>query len=181
MPFDWLMLAFFTLLGGCVGSFLNVVIFRLPEGRSIVSPPSACPRCGARLKWFDNIPVLSWLALGGKCRRCKAPISIQYPIIEAVTALLFGGFYYICYFTTMRGDFAAAGFAETWPVFVVYLALLAGLLACVIIDAKFYIIPLQVTWLIAIVAVVVLPMHAWLIRFRRWTLRTRGAGAASGR
>jgi leader peptidase (prepilin peptidase)/N-methyltransferase len=83
----WLVYA--GLLGACVGSFLNVVIYRLPLGQSLVSPPSRCPNCGNRLKWYDNIPIFGWLLLGGRCRQCKKPISIQYPIVELITALLF--------------------------------------------------------------------------------------------
>jgi leader peptidase (prepilin peptidase)/N-methyltransferase len=77
------------LFGACFGSFLNVVIYRLPLGQSIVSPPSRCPRCGYRLKWYDNLPIFGWLLLGGRCRNCKNPISIQYPLVELITALLF--------------------------------------------------------------------------------------------
>lgn len=75
-------------LGLCIGSFLNVCIYRLPRGGSLVTPPSRCPRCEKRLAWFDNIPVISWLFLRGRCRQCQAPISIQYPIVELITALL---------------------------------------------------------------------------------------------
>ncbi len=77
------------LFGLAIGSFLNVVIHRVPRGESVVSPGSRCPNCGYALRWKDNIPVLSWLLLGGTCRQCRAPISIQYPIVELVTALLF--------------------------------------------------------------------------------------------
>ena len=75
--------------GLCIGSFLNVVIARLPEGKSLVFPPSTCPRCGHRIAWFDNIPVLSWLLLRCRCRKCGAPISWRYPAGEAITAALF--------------------------------------------------------------------------------------------
>jgi leader peptidase (prepilin peptidase)/N-methyltransferase len=75
--------------GACIGSFLNVVIYRLPLGQSIVSPPSRCPKCGYRLQWYDNLPIFGWVLLGGRCRKCKNPISIQYPIVELITALLF--------------------------------------------------------------------------------------------
>ena len=78
-----------ALLGLCVGSFLNVCIYRLPRGKSIVSPPSACPRCGKRIAPWDNIPVLSYLLLGGKCRNCKKGVSLRYPAVELATALLF--------------------------------------------------------------------------------------------
>lgn len=81
-------MALIGVLGLCVGSFLNVCIYRLPRGESLVSPPSRCPRCGKRLRWFDNIPVLSWVLLRGRCGQCRAPISVQYPLIEIVTALV---------------------------------------------------------------------------------------------
>jgi leader peptidase (prepilin peptidase)/N-methyltransferase len=81
-----------SLVGGfglLIGSFLNVVIFRVPAGRSIVSPPSACGGCGGRIRPFDNVPVLSWLVLGGKCRDCKAGISVRYPFVELLTGVVF--------------------------------------------------------------------------------------------
>ena len=77
-----------ALLGLCVGSFLNVVIYRVPNGMSIAMPPSHCPKCGYKLKWYDNIPVLSYLILGGKCRSCKEPISPRYTIVELLNMLL---------------------------------------------------------------------------------------------
>jgi leader peptidase (prepilin peptidase)/N-methyltransferase len=77
-------------LGGlAVGSFLNVCIHRLPLGMSIVSPPSRCPSCGRFLSWSDNVPVLSYTLLSGKCRSCRAPISIMYPVVELITAVVF--------------------------------------------------------------------------------------------
>lgn len=85
-------LSLLLLAGGfglIIGSFLNVVIYRLPLGQSVVSPPSTCPSCGKRLGALDNIPVVSWLALGGRCRQCGAPISAQYPLVELCTGLLF--------------------------------------------------------------------------------------------
>jgi leader peptidase (prepilin peptidase)/N-methyltransferase len=76
-------------LGLMVGSFLNVVIGRLPAGESIVSPGSRCPACGTAIRWSDNIPVFSYLVLGGRCRACRAPISLRYPLVEVVTAAAF--------------------------------------------------------------------------------------------
>lgn len=76
-------------IGLCIGSFLNVVIYRLPIGQSIVTPPSRCRNCGYLLQWYDNIPVFSWLFLGGRCRKCGVGVSIQYPIVELITAALF--------------------------------------------------------------------------------------------
>lgn len=82
------------IVGLCIGSFLNVVSLRAFTGESIVFPPSKCPKCGERIKPYDNIPVLSWLILQGKCRNCKNPISIQYPIVEFFTGLGFVGLFY---------------------------------------------------------------------------------------
>jgi leader peptidase (prepilin peptidase)/N-methyltransferase len=79
------------LFGALVGSFLNVCIYRLPLGRSIVWPGSACASCGRTLSWYENIPIVSWVVLRGKCRSCHQSISIRYPIVEALTALLFAG------------------------------------------------------------------------------------------
>ena len=75
-----------ALLGACVGSFLNVVAWRLPRDESIVLPPSHCPRCGSRLHWYENLPVLGWLLLWGRCGHCGAPISSRYPLVELLTA-----------------------------------------------------------------------------------------------
>ena len=75
--------------GAVIGSFLNVVIYRLPLQKSVVWPSSACPHCARELIWYENIPVLSWLALRGRCRTCGAGISLQYPLVEALTALMF--------------------------------------------------------------------------------------------
>ncbi|MBU2027050.1 MAG: prepilin peptidase, partial [Proteobacteria bacterium] len=83
----WLTMIF-TLAGAAVGSFLNVCIFRIPEGLSIVSPPSRCPHCGRPIRFYDNIPVVSYLLLGGKCRDCRGRISARYPLVELLTALV---------------------------------------------------------------------------------------------
>jgi len=80
---------FVAFAGLVFGSFLNVVIYRLPRGKSLMRPPSSCPGCGARIKPYDNVPVLSYLFLGGKCRRCGRKISLVYPAVEALTALGF--------------------------------------------------------------------------------------------
>jgi leader peptidase (prepilin peptidase)/N-methyltransferase len=82
-------IAAFFLFGLLIGSFLNVCITRIPAGVSIVSPGSRCPKCGSSIKAYDNVPVLSWILLRGKCRNCLTPISVMYPTIEFVTAILF--------------------------------------------------------------------------------------------
>lgn len=81
-------LFFVILIGGACGSFLNVCIYRIPLGRSIVRPPSACPSCGHKLLWWENIPVISFLLLKGRCRVCNAGISIQYPIVELIGGII---------------------------------------------------------------------------------------------
>jgi leader peptidase (prepilin peptidase)/N-methyltransferase len=120
------MLVVFVLFGLLVGSFLNVVIARVPEGRSLVRPGSACPGCGAAIAWYDNVPILSFVALRGRCRACATPITWRYPLVEAVTA----------------GLFAAAGIAFG-PTLqgVVAAALLAALVAITVIDLERQIIP----------------------------------------
>jgi leader peptidase (prepilin peptidase) / N-methyltransferase len=80
--------------GLIIGSFLNVCIVRIPEGKSIVLPASACPKCGVAIRPYDNIPVLSYVLLGGKCRSCKTKISAMYPLVELLTAILFSACYY---------------------------------------------------------------------------------------
>src|SRR3954454_21143965 len=80
-----------AVFGGLIGSFLNVVIHRVPLGESLVSAASACPQCGSQVKPYDNVPVLSWLMLRGRCRNCGAPISVRYPAVEVLTAAVFAG------------------------------------------------------------------------------------------
>ncbi len=89
MSLDAYQLAILALLGLAVGSFLNVCIHRLPRDQSLNSPPSRCPSCEYRLRWFDNIPVLSYVLLGGRCRTCRTRISIRYPLVELITMVLF--------------------------------------------------------------------------------------------
>jgi leader peptidase (prepilin peptidase)/N-methyltransferase len=88
MP-TWLVLLTITLLGLCIGSFLNVCAYRLPLGQSVVHPRSRCTSCGRMLSWYDNLPVVSWVALRGRCRTCGKPVSWMYPAVEIVTALVF--------------------------------------------------------------------------------------------
>ncbi len=87
-------------LGACIGSFLNVVIWRIPRGESLISPPSKCPKCGHRIKPWENIPVLSWLLLRGKCANCHNPIAIRYPLVELLTAF----FFLIIWLNIWKGD-----------------------------------------------------------------------------
>jgi len=101
LPFEfYFFLSSAFILGAVVGSFLNVCIYRIPAGKSIVSPPSACPHCGQHIRWFQNIPILSYLFLGGKCASCRTVISLRYPAIEALTGLLFALVLYNFSFST---------------------------------------------------------------------------------
>ncbi len=85
----WLLYLFAGLLGLAVGSFLNVCIYRIPLGTSLAYPPSACTQCGRPLRWFENVPVIAWLVLGGACRTCKTRISPVYPLVELFTGAMF--------------------------------------------------------------------------------------------
>ncbi len=85
---------FIFIAGLCIGSFLNVCIYRIPASQSIVTPPSSCPKCGYRIRYYDNIPVLSYLFLRGKCRKCGVSISPRYPLVELMTGLFALGVYF---------------------------------------------------------------------------------------
>ena len=117
--------------GLLVGSFLNVVIYRLPREESIVSPPSRCPGCGHRVRPWDNIPVLSWMLLQGRCRDCRQPISPRYPFVEALTGITFG------LVAWHFGPSPSAGFL---------LVFAAAMIAVVFIDLDHQIIPDVITW-----------------------------------
>jgi leader peptidase (prepilin peptidase)/N-methyltransferase len=87
---EWLVVALAALFGLMVGSFLNVVVYRAPLGLSVSTPRSFCPTCDRQLAWWENVPVVSWLALRGRCHTCHQPISVRYPLVEAATAVSFG-------------------------------------------------------------------------------------------
>lgn len=116
-----------TLLGLCVGSFCNVLIFRLPKGEEFVKTPSHCMACGHRLRWFELVPVVSWLAQGGKCRSCGVKLSAQYPIVEALN----GGAWLLAAWL-FRGDAVRA---------VLYSALFSLLTVMAVIDWRTFEIP----------------------------------------
>ncbi len=156
----WFWLVNFFALGACIGSFLNVVVWRSPRGKSLVSPPSACPGCNHRLAALDNIPVLGWILLRGRCRYCKMAISPEYPAVEAYTGILFAGMYILYYMTPWRPAFAEAGLTESWPLFAVHLILAAALVSVTLVDTAFAIIPLCIPNFVAGAALLVLPAAA---------------------
>ncbi len=131
VPFHFWSAVFFV-LGCIVGSFLNVVIYRLPLGQSIVSPPSHCPHCRYSIPWYLNIPLVTWVSLRGKCRNCGAPISIRYFLVELLTGLVF------------LGAWLAAG-RESPLVAIGYCVLLSLLIAATFIDFEHFIIPDEIT------------------------------------
>ena len=161
-----LYIVFLFAFGACVGSFLNVVVWRLPRGESLVTPPSHCPKCGNRLRWYDNIPVLGWIKLKGKCRFCGLPISPRYPIVEAITGLLLAG-YYVLFFLLDIGPCAFPGrltergfpvreptltWVRDWDIYALYMLLLCVLLAGSLIDAEHFILPIEMFWFVVIPA-----------------------------
>ena len=143
----WFPLLAAAALGLCIGSFLNVCIHRLPRDLSIVRPRSACPGCGAAIAWYDNIPVLSWLILGGRCRACSAPIAVRYPLVEGVTGALFVAALLV------KGPTLEAAVAA---------ALGAALVALVMIDAEHQILPDAITLPGIAVGLLLAPARAWL-------------------
>ncbi len=110
---ETLIIVFIAAFGLVIGSFLNVVIYRLPRDLSLATPPSACPKCGSRIKPYDNIPVLSYLILGGKCRRCGERISPIYPAVELLTAVCFLTVYFVHGRTLGLPFFAGCYFAAS--------------------------------------------------------------------
>jgi len=134
-----------TALGACVGSFLNVVIYRLPRGLSVGNPKrSFCPRCDGTIAGYDNIPLMSYLFLRGRCRRCRSPISLQYPLVEFTTALLF-----LCTYDAFIAQGLRRG-VGSWPqdgaIVVAHWILWAGLLATAVMDVEAYHLDVRVTW-----------------------------------
>ncbi|MBN1435880.1 MAG: prepilin peptidase [Sedimentisphaerales bacterium] len=140
---DVIYVVFLFALGGCVGSFLNVVAYRLPAGMSLVKPGSRCGSCETPIKWYDNIPILSWFLLRGRCRSCGAKFSIRYATVEFVTGVLFAGLYVVYFLCGVRGDMP--GFEQGgWLIYGGHVMLLSVLLASSLIDADHMIIDLGV-------------------------------------
>jgi leader peptidase (prepilin peptidase)/N-methyltransferase len=151
------------IFGAIIGSFLNVVIHRVPLEESVVFPNSRCPSCGAVIAFYDNIPVLSWMALRGKCRGCKGRISFRYPAVELLTAALFVG-------VTWHDGFSAA-----LPFDLVFAS---ALLALVFIDAEHMILPNVITYpgiVFALVARIAIPYLTGTLHFDDLPSLSQGA------
>ena len=139
------LLPLLALFGLAVGSFLNVVIVRVPSGESIVSPPSKCPQCEAPIATRDNIPVVSWLLLRGRCRSCSEPIPAGYPLVEAANALLW--------------VLAGLAFEPLWQV-LTFAVLFSILLALSVIDMELQLLPNAITYPTIVASLVAVPVLA---------------------
>ncbi len=160
--------------GACVGSLINVLVYRLPRGLDVVRPASRCPTCQTKLTWRENIPILGWVLLRGKCRFCGCKISPEYPIVELFVAVLFGGLFALWYVVPdsvavlgqikpewAQSDGVNALPALTWPAFLVLVTLVGSLVAMTIVDAKTFTIPLVLAWVPAAIGLIVHPLHAF--------------------
>jgi len=178
----------FFAIGASVGSLINVLVYRLPLGLSVVTPPSRCPSCETRLTWRENIPIFGWIFLGGRCRFCRSKISAEYPAVELFVAVLFSLFFVLWYHVEPNSTFLGieigriapdwagtargitAPLAQTWPAFLVTLVLLGSLVAMTLVDAKTFTIPLVLTWTPALVALIAHPLHALYVELTRGRL-----------
>lgn len=196
--FEVVRVLFVMAFGACLGSLVNVLVYRMPLGLGVVTPASRCPGCETLLTWQENIPIVGWLMLRGRCRFCRTPISPEYPIVEAFLALLFGATYVLLYAdggtflgAWLRGwqpEWGLSGFAATWPVFVAVLVLWTCLTAATLIDARTFHIPMSLTTVPVCVAVIAHPLAVWLLPMTNnrglrvadgWTWLVASPGAAS--
>lgn len=170
-------LGFFTAFGLCVGSFLNVVVFRLPRGLELSKPTwSFCPHCRTRIAWYDNLPVIGYLRLGGRCRDCGGPIAVRYPVVELLTAivvvLILDVFFIAQWREGLRGGFDLNDrLAADWPVFLAHVVLFTCLLAMSAIDLEHYWIDIRFTHFATAAGFVLFAIwtpahsHAWVRSF----------------
>jgi len=148
-------------LGLALGSFLNVVIYRLPRRESLVRPGSHCPECGHAIRFYDNVPILSWLTLRGRCRDCGARISVRYPVVEAITGVAF--------------VLALWRFGLEWPLLVSW-AFIAAMVAVAFIDYDHMIIPNRIVLPGAVLGLVAsITLHP-----QRWWVYVAGSLGAAG-
>jgi len=173
-----------ALLGLAIGSFLNVVVYRLPRGLSVSEPRrSFCPSCQTEISWRDNLPVLSWLLLGGRCRHCRQPISGQYPIVELVTAIVFVAVFDAVFIG--RSAALTTGRTEDFALLAGYWVLFASLLANAVMDVEEYAIDVYVTYVAMVAGVAaravwtaILPPSAIAVPDGRVGITAAAVGAA---
>ena len=150
MPPEWIFLPFIFVLGCCIGSFLNVVVYRMPRDKSLVTPPSSCPSCQRPIRFYDNIPLVSWLLLGRRCRNCHAPISPRYFAIELLTGLIFLGLFLLYFHTDVREGIPPF-LGRGGLIYLLHIILLATFIAASAIDLEHWIIPLSLCWFVTAV------------------------------
>jgi len=184
----WVLFAF--AFGSCLGSLINVLVYRLPLGLDVVSPASRCPQCQTLLTWRENIPVLGWLMLKGKCRFCKCRISPEYPLVEGFVGLIFVVLYLLWFvlpqqdvgiwmgidWAGLAPEWTRNGFGLVWPTYVMTVLLMSSLVAMTIIDARTFHIPLILTWIPMVLGVVGHTLHAVWIQSTRSGLRWTAEG-----
>ncbi|MBU0691797.1 prepilin peptidase [bacterium] len=153
----WLVFTFALILGGSLGSFANVLIYRLPEELSLLRPASRCPKCGRAIKPVENIPVISWILLGGRCKGCGESISIQYPLIEAASAIII--------------MFCVFKWGVTYQA-LAYGLLFIGLIALILIDLRHWLLPFAITIPLTVVGLA----GAILFGMRPWADSLIGMG-----
>ncbi len=177
-------IVFIIALGSCIGSFLNVVIYRLPRDISLVRPPSSCPECNTRIKFYHNIPLISWLVLKGECKYCQAKISSRYFVIELLTALVFVLLFAVYFIFEMRrfgidGEFGVHVFVKGgWIVYLGHIIMLSGLIAASTIDLQLWLIPLSVCWFITASGITLSSVAGYVIDpeiIRTWHLFPRSS------
>ena len=171
---------FVFLIGSCVGSFLNVLIYRMPRGLSIVSPGSSCPKCEHPIAWYDNIPLLSWFLLGRACRHCRQAIPATYPLVEFATAVSFTLIFVAYMLLDLRTDMPLLldiPQSADWAILALHLWLVAALLGASVIDFGHKVIPLPITTLTAAVALVT---HTVFPQAALWQISAPTAGLAFG-
>jgi len=159
---DWIWFVFVFAFGSCIGSFLNVVIYRMPRDKSLVTPPSSCPSCGKHIRFYDNVPLFSWLLLGRKCRNCKTPISARYFLIELLTAVVFLGLFILYFQTNIRQSiqpFSGRG----WLIYLLHIIMLSAFIAASAIDLEHWIIPLAICWFVTAAGLIVSAVGPYII------------------
>lgn len=169
--------AWIVMVGACIGSFLNVVVYRLPAGMSLSHPGSHCPGCGHAIRWHDNVPVLGWLLLRGRCRDCRQRIAPRYPLVELLVALLFGWLGYVDVFAVSRAspdDDLAIGVGLLR--FVAHLLWLVPLLAMALIEGDGARVPRSLLVFAGVSALLVLVLAIWLLPASAQDELWRGVG-----
>ena len=177
---------FVMAFGACIGSLLNVLVYRLPLGLDVVTPTSRCPSCETHLTWRENIPVFGWLFLRGRCRFCRSPISPEYPLVEGFVAVLWaivflvlyaqGGRFFGIDFGVLQPEWAASGFKLTWPIFLVVVGLFSCLVAMTLVDAKTCFIPTPLTTTPVVLGVILHPLAAAWVQYKQGGLPVTAEG-----